>query len=186
MILIFLFYFFLQVPENPVISINTEYGEIIVELYADKAPVTVSNFLKLVNQGRYNGSVFYRVVKPDNQQQDVKIQVIQGGLELKEYIDTIPGIIHEHTGISGLTHTEGTISMARLAPGTASSEFFICVAGNPELDFGGHRNPDGQGFAAFGKVIKGMEIVLLIHNMDDIEQMLIKPVRIENIKLISN
>lgn len=75
-------------------------------------------------------------------------------------------IVHESTQVSGIKHRDGVISMARGAPGTAASEFFICVNDQPELDFGGQRNPDELGFVAFGKVVSGMDVVRLIQAMD--------------------
>ena len=81
-------------------------------------------------------------------------------------------IEHETTNTTGLLHKNGTISMARLEPGTASSEFFICINEQPELDYGGKRNPDGQGFAAFGQVIKGMSIVKKIQSLNSKDQIL--------------
>jgi peptidyl-prolyl cis-trans isomerase A (cyclophilin A) len=146
--------------ENPLIKIQTELGEIILELYPSQASITVANFLQYVDEQRFSEALFYRVVHPDNQPEDkIKIEVIQGGLKAEDHPQALPAIPHEITTHTGVLHTDGAISMARDEPGTASSEFFICVGDQPELNFGGARNPDGQGFAAFGKVIKGMEIV---------------------------
>jgi len=104
------------------------------------------------------------VVTMDNQPDDsIRIEVIQGGLFDDNHPAMLPPIRHETTAESGILHTDGVISMARWEPGTATSEFFICVGDQPELDYGGRRNPDGQGFAAFGKVIKGMNVVKKIH-----------------------
>ena len=82
----------------------------------------------------------------------------------------LPPIPHETTQQTGLRHADGTLSMARNEPGTASSEFFICVGDQPELDFGGKRNPDGAGFAAFGKVLAGLDVVRKIHQSPAREQ----------------
>ena len=95
----------------------------------------------------------------------VKIEVIQGGLELESTDLPFEAIRHESTQITGIKHLDGVISMARGGPGTAASEFFICINDQPELDFGGQRNPDEQGFAAFGKVVDGMEVVRRIQEM---------------------
>lgn len=146
------------------VLMETEAGNIELELYADKAPVSVANFLKYVDEKLYDGAVFYRVVRMDNQPKNkVKIEVIQGGLNTDTTKRLLP-IVHETTVKSGLKHFDGTLSMARMGPGTASSEFFICINDQPELDAGGLRNPDGQGFAAFGKVTKGMDIVRKIQS----------------------
>lgn len=145
---------------NPKVSIQTELGEIVIELFAAQAPITVANFLRYVEENRYQGATFYRTVRLDNQAQSpVKIEVIQGGLGMGEHPAKLPSIQQETTAQTGLRHQDGTVSMARLEPNSAHSEFFICIGDQPELDFGGKRNPDGQGFTAFGQVVQGMEVV---------------------------
>ncbi|GAB3026368.1 peptidylprolyl isomerase [Spirosoma pulveris] len=141
------------------VRIDTEAGPIVIRLYPDKAPVTVANFLRYVDDKRYDSTHFYRVVRQDNQATSpVKIEVIQGGLQ-NDTTRMFPPIIQETTAKTGLKHLDGTLSMARGAPNSGASEFFICINPQPELDFGGKRNPDGQGFAAFGQVISGMDVV---------------------------
>ena len=168
------------------IVLETELGPIQLELYPDKAPTTVSNFLRYVDENRYEDLHFYRVVHMGNQpNNEVKIEVIQGGLGFDKHPMELPPILHETTDKTGIKHLDGTISMARLEPGTASSEIFICINDQPELDFGGTRNPDGQGFAAFGKVISGMDVVRKIQMLKETKQMLNKTVRIQSIRLVS-
>lgn len=141
------------------IQIDTDSGSITLELYAKKAPKTVANFLRYVDDKRYDGTAFYRVVRLDNQANNpVKIEVIQGGLRTDSTRMFRP-IAQETTQKTGLKHLDGTLSLARGTPGSGTSEFFICINPQPELDFGGKRNPDGQGFAAFGRVLKGMDVV---------------------------
>ncbi len=167
------------------VLIRTDLGDISVELYMEKAPVTASNFLAHVEHDDYTNSMFYRVVRMDNQPQSkVKIEVIQGGLFHDEVLDTITPIRHESTQETGILHTDGVISMARMEPGSASTEFFICIGDQPSLDHGGKRNPDGQGFAAFGKVVKGMDIVRAIQAQADEGQYLKEQVKIREISLI--
>ena len=167
------------------IKMETDLGPIQIELFPDKAPITVSNFLQYIDETRYGDLHFYRVVHMGNQpDNEVKIEVIQGGLGFDKHPMELPPITHETTDKSGTKHEDGTISMARLEPGTASSEIFICINDQPELDFGGKRNPDGQGFAAFGKVVSGMDIVRQIQMMLSKEQMLVKSVNIKSIKRI--
>lgn len=157
----------------PRVSMDTNLGTIVVELYPDKAPVTVANFLRYVDENRFSTARFYRVVTLDNQpDNDVKIEVIQGGLGFEPDLKRLPEIEHETTETTGIRHKAGTLSMARAKPGSASSEFFICVTDQPELDFGGKRNPDGQGFAAFGKVVEGMDVVKAIQSQPSTNQML--------------
>ncbi len=160
--------------------ISTAAGEIRLRLYPERAPISAANFLRYVEAGLYNGATFFRVVTPDNQPDNkVRIEVIQGG-EVAE-AKCFPPIIHETTEMTGLKHLDGTVSMARDAPGTASCSFFICIGRQPELDFGGRRNPDGQGFAAFGRVLSGMDVVRRIQKMDQEKQVLKDPVAIESI-----
>jgi len=167
------------------ISIQTELGDIAVELDTERAPITAENFLRYVDDKRYDGATFYRVVRMDNQpDNDVKIEVIQGGLGMDDHPKKLPPIKQETTQMTGILHKDGVISMARLAPDSAHSEFFICINDQPELDFGGKRNPDGQGFAAFGRVTRGMDLVRKIQQLPTDKQALIKPLVIQSIKRI--
>ncbi len=170
-----------QVP----IVIHTTAGDIEAVLEEKKAPVTTMNFLRYVDAHRYHGGLFHRTVKtsPDNQPQStVKIDVIQGGVN-PTYKDqsTWPAIPLERTSVTGLKHLDGTISMARSAPDSATSDFFICIGDQPSLDLDGKRNPDLQGFAAFGRVTKGMDVVKKIQMSPFKEQALDPPVKIISI-----
>jgi peptidyl-prolyl cis-trans isomerase A (cyclophilin A) len=168
--------------ENPQVLIKTELGVITIEIFEKDAPITANNFLKYVDEGLFRGATFYRIVTMDNQpNNDIKIEVIQGGLGFTEGRKTFPPVEHETTEKTGICHKDGVISMARLQPGTASSEFFICVGDQPQLDFGGKRNPDGQGFAAFGKVVQGMDVVKKIHQQPSENQMLDPRIKIFDI-----
>jgi peptidyl-prolyl cis-trans isomerase A (cyclophilin A) len=168
---------------NPHVLIETEQGDIRVEVFAQAAPVTAANFLRYVDEGRFAGAFFYRVVTMANQPENaVKIEVIQGGLGFQESENRLPPIPHETTAETGILHTDGTLSMARSAPGSASSEFFICIGDQAALNLGGERNPDGQGFAAFGRVVEGMEVVRAIQQGAADGQMLREVVRILNVR----
>ena len=145
------------------VMMTTSEGDISIDLYLDKAPVTAGNFLRLVDNGDLDGGSFYRVVTYENDNGSPKIEVIQGGLgDAGEGFDTIA---HETTEQTGILHGDGVISMARGAVGTASTEFFICIGDQPGLDHGEMRNADGQGFAAFGKVVSGMDVVRRINRL---------------------
>lgn len=146
---------------NPHILIQTEAGDIEVELFADKAPKTTAAFLSYIDSGYYSNSSFYRVLKSDEFPSETNTGIIQGGIwqTNPSKKQSLPGIEHESTKLSGLSHQSGTISLARLAPGTASTEFFICIGDQSPLDYGRRGTEDGQGFAAFGQVFKGMSIV---------------------------
>ncbi|MEA3463140.1 MAG: peptidylprolyl isomerase [Bacteroidota bacterium] len=168
------------------VLIRTDMGDLTVELYPEKAPVTANNFLAHVDKETYTNSVFYRVVRMDNQPQSkVKIEVIQGGLFHDDILDTITPIVHETTRETGILHRDGIISMARNKPGSASTEFFICIGDQPSLDYGGDRNPDKQGFAAFGKVVDGMDVVRSIQALPDEGQYLEEQVQIREISRLS-
>ncbi|MFK5879758.1 MAG: peptidylprolyl isomerase [Flavobacteriaceae bacterium] len=163
---------------------KTTKGSIFVELYPNKAPITVANFISYVDKGIYTNSSFFRVTTPVNEaDRDIKIEVIQGGHN-DESVDLAP-IVLETTKQTGIKHLDGTISMARDKPNSATNSFFICIGDQLSLDFGGKRNPDGLGFAAFGKVTKGMDIVLAIQKEKDTSQYLVKPILIESIKRIN-
>lgn len=168
----------------PVVAIETSLGIIECEIDTIHAPVTSRNFLNHIQNDTYKNALFYRVVRSDNQPTNqIKIEVIQGGLFTGEEIEKIKPILHETTKQTGINHLNGTLSMARNEPGSASTEFFICVGDQPELDFGGKRNPDGQGFAAFGKVLEGMEVVLKIQTQKDTNQYLVEPVKILKMRI---
>lgn len=167
------------------VIIQTTLGEIKVRLAQEQAPKTCANFLRYVDRGLFSNARFHRTVTltPDNQpHSEVKIEVIQAGLDPGREDEALPPIALERTSTTGLSHSDGTISMARLEPDTASSEFFICVGEQPELDYGGRRNPDGQGFAAFGRVIEGMDVVRAIHRSPADGQTLSPPILIQGIR----
>ena len=168
---------------NPVVVIKTTMGDIKVEIYEKKAPITAANFLRYVDEGLYDGTSFFRTVRMDNQpNNDVKIEVIQGGQVPKE--KEYEPIKLERTTLTGLSHLDGVISMGRFQPDSAKSSFFFCIGDQLELDYGGKRNPDGQGFAAFGKVIEGMDVVRAIQIEPYEEQRLTPPIDITEIKRI--
>ncbi len=110
--------------------------------------------------------------------------MIQGGLFEDIHPDMLKPIAHETTKQTGILHKDGVISMARYGPGTATSEFFICVGDQPSLDFGGRRNGDGVGFAAFGKVVEGMDVVRKIQALPAKEQYLEPRLKILSVKRV--
>lgn len=143
------------------VIMQTELGAIEIVLDTEAAPVTAGHFRELVRRGSFDGARFYRVVRDDNDNGLPPIDIVQGGIQNDPQPYT--PVAHESTRVTGLAHVDGTISMARGAPGTASTEFFICVGDQPALDHGGSRHPDGRGYAAFGRVVKGMDIIRSIH-----------------------
>jgi peptidyl-prolyl cis-trans isomerase A (cyclophilin A) len=158
-----------------IVRLDTELGTIDLEIDLEHAPLSAANFLRYVDAGRYDGARFHRTVTtaPDNQPgKAIKIDVVQAGVAAdKAALDFAP-IPLERTRDTGLRHADGCLSMARDAPDTATSDFFLCVGAQPELDFGGRRNPDGQGFGVFGRVVAGMDVVRAIHRSKAKEQAL--------------
>ncbi len=170
--------------DKPAVILRTAEGDIHIELYPRKAPQSVKAFLSLVDKGFYKRSSFYRVLNDENQPSNApKAELLQGGLwsRTKKRPD-LPRIPHESTKITGLHHETGTVSLAREEPGSASSEFFICMANQPGLDYGGENNPDGEGYAAFGKVTRGMEVVRKIFRQPESDQYFDPPILIMDIK----
>jgi peptidyl-prolyl cis-trans isomerase A (cyclophilin A) len=168
--------------QNVPVIIETEMGNIELEVDMLHAPVTGNNFLRCVDLKLYDGGAFHRAARtrPDNQPQNtIKIDVVQAGAKpMEKPPKGLRPIPLERTRDTGLTHLDGTVSMARTEPDTAMSDFFICIGPQPSLDFGGQRNPDGQGFAAFGRVTKGMEVVRDIQHSPVDGQQLKPPVKI--------
>jgi peptidyl-prolyl cis-trans isomerase A (cyclophilin A) len=161
-------------PKKVTCIIKTTMGNIVVDLYPAKAPATVANFLQYVDAHAYDSTTFFRAVTLKNQPKDsIKIEVIQGG-DVDSTKELQP-INLETTAQTGLKHIDGAVSMARGKPNTATSSFFICINDQPSLDYGGKRNPDGQGFAAFGKVIKGMDVVKQIQQLHPEQGQYFKP-----------
>lgn len=150
----------------PHVVIHTAFGEIEVEIFTEKAPKTAAAFLEYVDSGYYKNSSFYRVLTNENVPAEYNSGLIQGGIYTtnNEQLQKLPGIIHEPTTQTGLLHTSGTISLAKTTPGTASTEFFICIGDQPQFNSSASAAVDGLGFAAFGRVVNGMDIVRKIQN----------------------
>ena len=172
-----------QQPAKPIaIRIQTQLGTIDAELDSAHAPVTVTNFLRYVDAHLYDSGTFFRTVTMANQPTDsVKIQVIQGGVSSEKRSQGFPAIPLERTSVTGLHHREGTLSIARSGPDTGTDQFFIVIGEQSELDFAGKRNKDGQGFAAFGQVTKGMDVVKAIQSQPAKGQTMETPVKILSI-----
>ena len=166
------------VYENPHVIIKTGFGDIEVELFTGKAPNTTAAFLHYIDSGYYENSTFYRVLKAEELPTDHNSGIIQGGIwkTAPERSAGIRGITHESTLQTSLSHTDGILSMARLDTGTAKTEFFICIGDQSPLDYGRRGTPDGQGYAAFGKVFSGMDVVRKIQaqksNADAFEKLI--------------
>lgn len=147
------------------VVLETELGPIEIELFEKAAPLSSGSFLAFVDGDHLDGGSFYRTVSPGNDNGHPPISVIQGGVSEQE--NHPPPVAHESTAMTGIKHEDGIVSLARAEVGTASgAAFFICIGVQPGLDYGGMRNPDGEGFAAFGKVIAGMDIVHAIHQRE--------------------
>lgn len=168
------------------VVLETDLGEIEIALEAGRAPLTAANFLRYVEAGRYDGGRFHRTVREGNQPgQAVRIAVVQAGVAPRHEAADFPPVALERTRETGLRHRDGTVSMARAGPDTATSDFFVCLGDQPGLDFGGRRNPDGQGFAAFGRVVRGMDVVRRIHRAPAQGQALDPPVAIRRARVVA-
>lgn len=165
------------------VRMETQLGVIEIDVDPAHAPVTAGNFLRYTDGGFYDGGAFHRTVKPDNQPATkIRIQVVQAGINPEKRSQELLPVPLERTSRTGLRHLDGVISMARSGPDTATSDFFICIGDQPSLDFGGMRNPDGQGFAAFGRVVQGMDVVRRIQQAPSDGQTLKPPVRILSVR----
>jgi peptidyl-prolyl cis-trans isomerase A (cyclophilin A) len=173
-----------QARALPHVLVLTDVGDIEIEVDVVHAPISAGRFLKHVDAGFYTGGRFHRTVKLDNQPDNqVKIEVIQASLNPNHSNDAGDPIVLERTNLTGLKHLDGVVSTPRGAPDSARSGFFICINDQPSLDFGGKRNPDGQGFAAFGRVVKGMDVVRKIQREPNNDaQNLTPPIQILSIK----
>lgn len=168
---------------NVVVLIATSLGDIQIRIDTVRAPITAVNFLRYVDHELFDAGSFFRTVHPGNQPGDsLRIEVIQGGADRGRREEFYDPIVLERTSLTGLSHEDGCISMARGEPDSATSSFFICIGDQPELDYGGMRNPDGQGFAAFGRVESGMRIVREIQMRPATGQSLTEPVLIRTIR----
>jgi peptidyl-prolyl cis-trans isomerase A (cyclophilin A) len=144
--------------DRPRVALKTALGMIVLELRADRAPVTTSNFLHYVEAGHYDGASFYRAAKAPGA---ATLGLIEGGLQ-NDPARLFAPIVHESTAATGLSHIDGTISMAREAPGTATADFFICSGPSSYLDAHPGAPGDNAGYAAFGQVVQGMDVVRAI------------------------
>jgi peptidyl-prolyl cis-trans isomerase A (cyclophilin A) len=170
-----------------VTRVDTALGSFEISVDPAVAPRTVANYLAYVDGRFLDGSSVYRIVTLANQTPDTrhKIEVVQWGMNLDDgKAPPFAPIAHESTRETGLRHLDGTVSMARSTPGSAASEFFICIGDQPELDFGGRRNPDGQGFAAFGRITQGREVVRALHARGTAQQMLERAIPIRTVRRV--
>ena len=150
--------------DKPLVLVQTALGDIEIELEAARAPVTTKNFLRYALEGFYaDGTICRAVALADQPANGVKVEVIRASANPADGKEFFPPIPLERTRDTGLRHVDGAVSMVREGSDAAREGFFICIGDQPELDFGGKGHPDGQGFAAFGRVVKGMDVVLKIH-----------------------
>lgn len=170
--------------KNPHVLINTTFGEIEIELFPDQAPKSVAAFLKYVDAGYYMNSAFYRVQNNENVPREYNSGLIQGGIYTtnSKLLQTIPGLPHESTKQTHLSHTSGAVSLARTTPGTASTEFFICIGDQLQFDSNEDNNKEQVGYAIFAKVFKGMDVVSDIQNAPSHYDAFNKDIKIINIE----
>ena len=165
--------------QSVAVRFETELGAIDVAIDLAHAPLSAANFLRYVDAGRYDGGRFHRTVRPDTEvRPDVAIEVVQAGVDPAREAEDFPPVALERTRDTGLRHLAGTLSMARGAADSATSDFFLCLSDLPALDYGGARNPDGQGFAAFGQVTSGLDVARKIQAAPASGQTLTPPIGI--------
>ena len=170
-------------PGEVAVRLETPYGFIFIAVDTKRAPVTAANFLKYVEGGFYDGGWFHRATRKDNYTpappDRPMMEIIQGGINPARRDDAFPPIPLERTSVTGLRHVAGTVSMARAATAdSATSDFVILLDDQPSLDFGGRRFEDGQGGAAFGRVVIGMDAARYIQQQAVTGQDLTPPVPI--------
>ncbi len=169
---------------NSKIIIKTSFGNIDAELYQQQAPKTVAAFLSYIDSGFYTNSSFYRNTFVESMTSSQHTGIIQGGIwqSNNAKASVLPGIPHESPKQTKLSHTDGTLSLARTTAGSANSEFFICIGDQTGYDSDTDLNADGLGFAAFGRVISGMDIVQKIHRQRSNGETFTKPIQILKIE----
>lgn len=171
-------------PAPLTVRIDTSAGPIRARLEPVRAPVSTCNFLRYTQAREYDGGSFFRSVRSDAiVGNPVPIDVIQMQARRGEEADRFGPIRMERTSVTGLRHRAGALSMARNGPDTATSSWSIVVRDSPQMDFGGRRNPDGQGFAVFGQVVQGMDVVRRIQLAPRKGERLVRPVMIRRIRL---
>ncbi len=171
--------------QAPLVRIETALGNIDLAIDTARAPITAANFLKYVDGGFYTGGRFHRATRPDNYKPTPPnrpaMELIQGGINPARDAEKFPAIPLERTSVTGLKHTVGVVSMARGAVDTATSDFFILLDDQPSLDHGGMRFDDGQGAAAFGRVVAGLDVVRKIQQQPVKDQALTPAIEIVKI-----
>jgi peptidyl-prolyl cis-trans isomerase A (cyclophilin A) len=171
------------------VRIETGLGTIDLAIDTKRAPITAANFLKYVDGKFYDGGRFHRATRPENYTPSPPdkpaMEIVQAGINPERRRESLPAIPLERTSVTGLKHVIGTVSMARTpVADSARSDFFICLDDQPSLDFGGKRFDDGQGGGAFGRVLKGMDVVRRIQQQPVEKQALTPPITITRMSRI--
>lgn len=161
------------------LHIETALGTVRIALATAKAPATTGYFLDQVLRGRLAGGGIFRVLSSELNAGDrgVTIDAVQFGTA-QGLDEARQQITHESTAVTGLRHEPWTVSAARFAPGELYGSFFVCLQAEPSLDFGGARHPDGEGFAPFGRVIEGRDVIRRAHELAEAGGLLKHPVPI--------
>jgi peptidyl-prolyl cis-trans isomerase A (cyclophilin A) len=159
---------------NPQVELRTPFGSIRIEVDSVRAPRTAANFLRYVDEGRFDSASFYRVRREDAEALMQKgTAVVQGGLWRGDTTKFLPPISLESTQQTGLKHTDGVVSLARFGVDEGRGEFFVVVGDQPHLDY---RGPDKPGYAAFGRVVEGMDLVRQIQRLPVKGEQLARPI----------
>lgn len=163
---------------------DSEYGEVVIEMRPDRAPKTCQYFAELAAANTFDSASVFRIVTGSGLQaeDDCPINIVQFGPD-KRFDRPRHSMVHEDTELTGLSHQKWTVSAARFDLGELYGSFFICLQDQPELDFGGRRQPDGQGFAAFGKVIDGFDALERIFELAEKSELLSNEIPVRNVSV---
>ncbi len=160
-------------PSNPQVDLTTPFGTIRIEVDSVRAPRTAANFLRYVDEGRLDSASFYRVRREEAELMQPGTAVVQGGLWRGDTTRFLPPIALESTRETGLRHTDGVVSLARFAVNSGRGEFFIVIGDQPHLDY---RSAEKPGYAAFGRVVEGMDLVRQIRGLPVRDELLARPI----------
>lgn len=171
-------------PAMQTLSFDSKYGEVTILMRVDRAPKTCQYFVELIRASAFDAASIFRIVTNSGVQanDDNSINVVQIG-PVQRFEGPRHRMEHEDTRQSGLTHRKWVVSAARFDLGELYGSFFICLENEPELDFGGCRQPDGQGFAAFGEVVDGFDALEKIFAQAEASDILSEHIPIKNVKI---
>ncbi|MEO0423611.1 MAG: peptidylprolyl isomerase [Pseudomonadota bacterium] len=168
------------------LEVSTALGQFTVRLFTDRAPVTCRYFIDLCERGSLDDGRVFRILAPTNDALEMPphIQVVQLGNQ-QGLGAPRERIAHESTALSGLAHRRWSVSASRFAPGEVYRSFFVCMRDEPVLDFGGTRQDDGLGYAAFGEISDGHDTLLALSARAETQPELDAPIPVHRVRVVS-